>query len=70
VEILSNDKEFEKASKRVIDMLVDTTLKKHNVKLKTDHIDEETKKELRKLVKDLQKSVKSLKQNNENNNDK
>lgn len=50
-------------------MLVDSTLKKHDVKLEADKIDDKTKEELRELVNDLQKSVHSLTENKKTNHD-
>ncbi|WP_188207699.1 hypothetical protein [Alkalibacillus aidingensis] len=60
--------ELQGVSNKVIDLLVDTTLKKHNVNLESNQLDEDTKQQLRELVEELQKSVESL-QNNQNNND-
>jgi len=52
--------EINQASKKLIDMLVDSTLRKHDVKLEADKIDQDTKEELRELVQELQKSVQAL----------
>ncbi|GAA0466184.1 hypothetical protein [Alkalibacillus silvisoli] len=63
---ISND--LQVVSNKVIDLLVDTTLKKHNVDLQNTQVDDTTKQQLKELVEGLQKSVDSLK-NNQNNND-
>ncbi|MDQ0351348.1 putative FlaG/YvyC family protein [Alkalibacillus filiformis] len=55
-------------SNKVIDLLVDTTFKKHDVKLQETQVDDETKNQLKELVEDLQKSVKSLQKHNNNDN--
>lgn len=52
--------EINQVSKKLIDMLVDSTLRKHDVKLEADKIDQDTKEELRELVQELQKSVQAL----------
>lgn len=62
---MSNNKNFNEATSKVIDLLVDSTLKKHDVELDGKKIDDKTKEELRDLVKDLQKSVQSLTKKNE-----
>lgn len=61
--------EFNQISKKIIDMLVDTTLKKHDVKLEADKIAPETKDELRELVQELQKSVHALTQQQKDENE-
>lgn len=50
----------EHISHQIIDMIIDSTLKKHEIKLKEKQLDDETKEQLRTLVKDLQNSVQSL----------
>ncbi|WP_017186101.1 hypothetical protein [Alkalibacillus haloalkaliphilus] len=55
-------------SNKVIELLVDTTFKKHGVNPQEAQVDDETRSQLKELVEDLQKSVESLKnQNNEDN---
>lgn len=54
------NEEYKDASQTIIDMLVDATLKKHDVSLDAKKIDEKTKEELRKLVKNLEDSVQSF----------
>ncbi|GEN44440.1 hypothetical protein [Alkalibacillus haloalkaliphilus] len=55
-------------SDKVIDLLVDTTFKKHGVNPQETQVDEETRSQLRELVEDLQKSVKSLQEHNNGDN--
>ncbi len=57
---LGNEKEYKDASHTIIDMLVDATLKKHDVALDAKKIDDKTKEELRKLVKNLEESVQTF----------
>ncbi|MDV2581381.1 hypothetical protein [Alkalibacillus haloalkaliphilus] len=55
-------------SDKVIDLLVDTTFKKHDVNLQETQVDDETRSQLKELVEDLQKSVKSLQKHNDDGN--
>lgn len=57
---LGNENEYKNASQTIIDMLVDATLKRHEVTLDAKKIDDKTKEELRKLVKNLESSVQAL----------
>ncbi|WP_027964494.1 hypothetical protein [Halalkalibacillus halophilus] len=58
------DAEFGAVSNQLIDLLVDTTLKKYDVKLESTALDEDTKKQLKSLVDELEKSVHSLRNKN------
>lgn len=62
VDVLSNSKGSNKVSNQVIDMLVDSTLNKHGVKLGDKEIDAKQKEELKGLVDNLRKSVDKLTQ--------
>lgn len=59
---MSNSKGSNKVSNQVIDMLVDSTLNKHGVKLGDKEIDAKQKEELKGLVDNLRKSVDKLTQ--------
>ncbi|WP_181351257.1 hypothetical protein [Thalassobacillus sp. CUG 92003] len=45
---------------KVIDMLVNTTLNRHGVKLDKNKIDQKNKEELKKMVEELKNNVNSL----------
>ncbi|MGY0694397.1 hypothetical protein ACW2QC_16715 [Virgibacillus sp. FSP13] len=49
-----------KASRPIIDMLVDSTLKKHGATLEPSKIDPKEKEQIKKMVDNLRKSVEDL----------
>ncbi|MBM7599732.1 hypothetical protein JOC34_002100 [Virgibacillus halotolerans] len=59
---MQNNKDFENVSNHVIDMLLDSTLKKHGVKLETEKVGQKEKEELKTMVESLKKSVDQLSQ--------
>jgi non-homologous end joining protein Ku len=57
--------QFEDLSRKSLDMLINSTLNKHKVKLKKPKkMSMKEKQEIRKLVEDLKKSVESLTKKN------
>ena len=66
VDGLQDHNDFDKVSNSVIDMLLDSTLKKHGVKLETEKINEKQKEELRTMVARLKKSVDQMSQTKTN----
>lgn len=58
--MLPNSKDFGNVSNHVIDMLVDSTLKKHGVKLEPEKIGSKEKDELKNMVDTLKNSVDAL----------
>lgn len=57
---LPNNKEFENVSSQVIDVLVDSTLRKHGVKLQAEKIGQKEKEELVAMIETIKKSVDQL----------
>ncbi|SEQ24318.1 hypothetical protein SAMN05216232_2009 [Virgibacillus subterraneus] len=58
---MGNNREFNNISKKSIDMLINSTFKRHGVSLdKPQKITLKEKQELKNLVKELQKGVTSL----------
>ncbi|GGB49005.1 hypothetical protein GCM10011409_28230 [Lentibacillus populi] len=57
---MSNNNGFENFSTQIIDMLVDTTLKKHGAKLDAEKLDSQDKERIRNLVESLKQSVDDL----------
>ncbi|MBT2217929.1 hypothetical protein F3157_19515 [Virgibacillus dakarensis] len=57
---MSNNNGFENFSTQIIDMLVDTTLKKHGTKLDPEKLDSQDKERIRNLVESLKQSVDDL----------
>ncbi|SEI02703.1 hypothetical protein SAMN05192559_107224 [Halobacillus karajensis] len=55
-----SNKEIKHASEKLIDMLVGTTLKRHNAEIDGTSLEEEEKEQLRKIVEDLKQSVEAL----------
>ncbi|MFC4401742.1 hypothetical protein [Gracilibacillus xinjiangensis] len=62
-----SDSNFKETSEKIIDMLVGTTLKRHNVQLDSQKLSEEDREQLKNLVDELKKSVQSLQSKQENN---
>lgn len=56
-----SNKEIKNASEKLIDMLVGSTLKRHNAELDGTSLDEEEKEQLRNIVEELKQSVEALK---------
>lgn len=57
---MSKNEDVNKTSNQIIDMLVDTTLKRHGVKLGEKKIDPNEKEEVRKMVNNLRQNVEAL----------
>ncbi|MUK88036.1 hypothetical protein GMD78_06435 [Ornithinibacillus sp. L9] len=58
---MGNNREFDNISKKSIDMLINSTFKRHGISLdKPQRLNLKEKQELKKLVRDLQKGVNSL----------
>ncbi|ASK61089.1 hypothetical protein CFK37_02190 [Virgibacillus phasianinus] len=64
-----SNKENKNLSGNVIDLLVDSTLKKHGIKLEPEKLDDKQKEELKNMVNNLRKSVESLNQDKKESND-
>ncbi|ASK61095.1 hypothetical protein CFK37_02230 [Virgibacillus phasianinus] len=62
-----SNKENKNLSGHVIDLLVDSTLKKHGVKLEPEKLDGKQKEELKNMVNNLTKSVEALKRDKKEN---
>lgn len=61
---MSNQKGYGNLSNDVLDMLVDSTLKKHGVKLEPNKLDDTEKEQLKKMVDNLKKNVEALIESN------
>lgn len=57
-----SNKELKDTSGKIIDMLVGATLKRHNVQLDSQNLQNEDREQLKKLVEELKQDVQSLKE--------
>lgn len=55
-----SNKNFKDTSEKIVDMLVGSTLKRHNIQLDSKNLSEEDREELKKMIEDLKQSVQSL----------
>ncbi|KAB8126250.1 hypothetical protein F9U64_20325 [Gracilibacillus oryzae] len=56
-----SNSEISKTSAKIIDMLVGSTLKKHNAQIDSQQLSAEEKAQIKSLVEELKQSVESLK---------
>lgn len=57
---MSHKEEFEKISRQSIDLLINSTLKRHGIKLEKPEMTEQERKEIKSLIEGLKKNVESL----------
>lgn len=57
---MPNNKDFENISSQVIEVLVDSTLKRHGAKLQPEKIGQKEKDELKAMIETIKKSVDQL----------
>lgn len=62
-----SSKDFRDTSEKIIDMLVGSTLKRHNVQLNSQNLTDEDREQLKDLVEQLKEDVQSLKENEDDN---
>lgn len=60
--------DIKNTSDKIIDMLVGSTLKRHDVQLNSKSLNEEEKEQLRHLVEELKQDVQSLQKKPEDKN--
>ncbi|SES23619.1 hypothetical protein SAMN04487944_1263 [Gracilibacillus ureilyticus] len=61
-----SNSDFKDTSEKIIDLLVGTTLKRHNIQLDSRNLSAEDREQLKSLVNELKRSVQSLSERNNN----